>query len=146
MARIIVVDGDTVSAGRISTLLQEAGHVVHHCQEAEEAASLVRAAMPDLVILEIRFPGNRLAGVALARALTADTQLCHIPLLMLSDFNRQSGLPFVLGENDISQDFLPVDAFLDKPVQADRLLATVNALLRPGGSHPRRRCLRSGPW
>ncbi|GBE13822.1 response regulator receiver domain protein [bacterium BMS3Bbin14] len=145
MAKIFVADGDGATAGQIGVMLQEAGHVVRFCREVEEVASLVRADMPDLVILEMRFPGKGLAGIALARALTADPHLCRVPLLMLSDFNRESGLPFVLGENDISEDFLPVDAFLDKPVPADRLLATINSLLAPGGSHPCRHCPRSGP-
>lgn len=144
MAKIFVADVDRASAGQIGAILQEAGHVVHFCREVEEVASLVRADMPDLVILEMRFSGKDHAGIALARGLSADPQLCRIPLLMLSDFNRDSGLPFVLGENDISEDFLPVDAFLDKPVQADRLLAIINSLLAPGGSHPCRCRPRSG--
>ena len=145
MAKIILAEGDTAAATQIGAMLQEAGHVVHICRDAEGALSRVRTDMPDLVILEMRFPGRGMAGIGIARALTADPQRCHIPLLMLSDFNRESGLPFVLGEDDISEDFLPVDAFLDKPVQADRLLAAVNSLLAPGSGHPRRGCRRSGP-
>ncbi len=145
MAKIFVADGDPVVAEQIGVILQQAGHTVRFCREVDEVTPLVRAAIPDLVILEMRFPGKGHAGIALARALTADSRLCRIPLLMLSDFNRESCLPFVLGESDISEDFLPVDAFLDKPVRANQLLATINSLLVPGGSHRRRVCPRSGP-
>ena len=146
MAEICVADGDAVVSGQIAAILQEAGHRVHFCRQVEEVMACVRAVMPDIVILEMRFPGRDHAGAALARDLTADPHLCRIPLLMLSDFNRESGLPFVLGEGDISEDYLPVDAFLDKPVQAEPLLAAIDSLLVPGGSHPRRRCLRSRPF
>jgi len=145
MAKIFVVDDDPAVAEQIGVILREAGHAVRFCRGVDEVAPLVRTAMPDLVILEMRFPSKGHAGIALARALTADSHLCRIPLLMLSDFNRESSLPFVLGESDISEDFLPVDAFLDKPVQAKRLLATINSLLAPGGSHRRRVCPRSNP-
>ncbi|MFP7755329.1 hypothetical protein ACLG6S_11885 [Thermodesulfobacteriota bacterium B35] len=118
----------------------ESGHEILICTDAGETGSRVRAVMPDLVIIEDRFSGNARAGIEAARRLSADPQLCRIPLLMLSDSNREGGLPFGPGAGDISEDFPPVDALLDFPVTSDLLLTTVASLLAPGGRDPRRPC------
>ncbi len=142
MARILVVEHDPAATGRAGAILRASGHAVRICREPGESVALIRADMPDLVVINTSFSGDIGGGIALARSLSADPHLCHIPLLLLSDVNRASGLPFVLGESDISEDFLPVDAFLDRPVQGERLLATVGRLLAPAGRHPRRGCGR----
>ena len=144
MARILIVDDNPNTVAEVSAILSDAGHQIAARHETADLASVVRETGPDLIILDNHFPEDDHAGIKAARALSADPQLCQVPILMLTGLNRSSGLPFRISEADISEDFLPIDGFIDKPVQAEALLEKVEALLHPEHEPPVRRC-RSGP-
>ncbi len=140
MARILIVDDDTAIIEQVTDILQAAGHRVESRLHTAGLGQAVRDIAPDLIILDIHFPDDPQAGIKAARRLTQDPRLCRIPILMLSAINRNTDLPFSLSDNDISEDFLPIDAFIDKPVQAGPLLQKVEKLLSPGGESPIQRC------
>lgn len=140
MAKILIVDDNPAIIEQVTNILQTAGHHIESRQQTEGLSNLVHDIAPDLIILDIYFPDDSQAGIKAARQLTQDPHLCHIPILMLSAINRNTKLPFSISENDISEDFLPIDAFIDKPVQAELLLQKVNGLLSPGGEPPIQRC------
>ena len=49
---------------------------------------------------------------------------------MLSAVNIKSNLAFGFSESDISEDFMPVEAFIEKPVEPQVLLERVRNLLQ----------------
>ena len=51
--------------------------------------------------------------------------------MLLSAVNIKSDLAFGFSEADISEDFMPVEAFIEKPIEPADLLAKVEALLSP---------------
>ncbi|MCU7800694.1 MAG: hypothetical protein KZQ70_11235 [gamma proteobacterium symbiont of Lucinoma myriamae] len=55
--------------------------------------------------------------------------ITHIPVLILSAVNQLSNLGFSFNENDISNDFMPVKGFIEKPVEPETLLAKIKSLL-----------------
>ncbi len=140
MAKILLVDDDPGLIEQVTEILRTAGHEVEPRQQTAGLEETVRAIAPDLIILDIHFPEDPQAGIKAARRLTQDPHLCHIPILMLSAINRNTRLPFSISENDISEDFLPIDAFIDKPVQAPVLLQKIDRLLSPGDGSPIQRC------
>jgi len=94
----------------------------------------VEQVAPDLIVLDVIFPEDPQAGFKAARVLSKDENLGQIPILLLSAVNLRSNLAFSISDSDISDDFMPVRAFIDKPVQPNVLLAKVDELLRPAGS------------
>ena len=50
-------------------------------------------------------------------------------MLLLSAVNQLSKMSFGFSETDISEDFMPVKGFIEKPVEPAVLLAKVNELL-----------------
>ena len=52
-------------------------------------------------------------------------------MLLLSALNQLSKLSFGISDNDISEDFMPVGAFIEKPVQPEALLKRIEELLNP---------------
>ena len=66
-------------------------------------------------------------GFEMARELKGDEGLKDIPILMLTGVGDKTGMDFKSETGDA--EWLPVDAFLDKPVKSDVLLAEVERLL-----------------
>ncbi len=132
MARILIVDDDPDMVESITLVLTGNGHQVAARHDTAELAAAVREVHPDLIILDVVFPGDDQAGFKAARELAADPEVAHIPVLMLSAVNQLSNLGFSFSDKDISRDYLPVSAFLEKPVEPARLLARIETLLHGG--------------
>jgi CheY-like chemotaxis protein len=90
---------------------------------------------PDLVVLDVMFPGDDFAGFELARAMCKSPALKRIPILMLTGVNQELGLKF--STYDIDNSWLPVTDFLEKPVDFGMLAGKVNAMLEAAKSTPK---------
>jgi CheY-like chemotaxis protein len=129
MANILIVDDDLDIIDSLKMILEANGHQVSVKTDAENLVEIVRQALPDLIILDIIFPENPNAGFAAARELHKVDRVKDIPVLLLSAVNQFSKMSFGFSESDISEDFMPVKGFIEKPVEPAVLLAKVNELL-----------------
>jgi len=68
-------------------------------------------------------------GFEMARELKNDPQFKKMPILMLTAIKGRTGIDFKSSAGD--RDWLPVDSFLDKPVEPQVLLAEIKRLLSP---------------
>ncbi|MDH4322096.1 MAG: response regulator, partial [Desulfobulbaceae bacterium] len=117
MARILIIDDDPDVVEGLTMVLEGNGHQVAARLSTENLLATVKELHPDLIILDVIFPGDDQAGFKAARLLAGDAVVGHIPVLMLSAVNRLSNLGFSFSDKDISRDFLPVAGFLEKPVE-----------------------------
>jgi CheY-like chemotaxis protein len=129
MANILVVDDDLDIIDSLRMILEANGHQVTVKTDTDDLVETVRQAPPDLIILDIIFPENPNAGFAAARELHKADRIKAIPVLLLSAVNQLSKMSFGFSESDISEDFMPVKGFIEKPVEPAVLLAKVNELL-----------------
>jgi CheY-like chemotaxis protein len=129
MVKILIIDDDRDIIEGLSLVLESHGYQVAAKSDVEALVPAVRAVDPDLIILDVIFPDDPRAGFEAARALHREPSLSHIPVLVLSAVNQLSNLGFSFTEMDISEDFLPVGGFMEKPVEPARLLEKVRALL-----------------
>ena len=89
----------------------------------------LKAKQPDLVILDAMFPENSSAGFELARKIRqSDETIKHVPILMLTAVNSKFPLGFC--DKDIDDAYMPVEDFLEKPVDFDILKNRVMTLLK----------------
>ena len=133
MAKILIIDDDRDIVDNLTMVLQANGHRVEAKTSTDNLLEDVAQSAPDLIILDVIFPEDPQAGFKAARMLSKDENMAQIPILLLSAVNQRSNLAFNLSDDDISDDFMPVGAFVDKPVQPSDLLAKVEELLRPAG-------------
>jgi CheY-like chemotaxis protein len=129
MANILVVDDDLDIVDSLKMILEANGHQVSVKTDTDNLVDAVRQSLPDLIILDIIFPENPNAGFAAARELHKADKVKDIPVLLLSAVNQLSRMSFGFSESDISEDFMPVKGFIEKPVEPAVLLAKVNELL-----------------
>ena len=97
--------------------------------DTDNLVESIREVNPDLIILDIIFPEDPNAGFSAARTLHKTDGVKEIPVLLLSAVNQQSNMSFGFSETDISEDFMPVKGFIEKPVEPSVLLSKVNELL-----------------
>ncbi len=85
--RILVADDDEEILGFLSRALDRHGYEVLRATTGEQALRLVRTLRPQLVVLDVLLPG--LDGIATCRALRADAELMHTPVIFLSAMERE---------------------------------------------------------
>ena len=131
MAYVMIVDDDQDFAETIAIVIRKEGHDVQIKLDTESAFQSMQNKTPDLVTLDVMFPENASAGFELARFMRNENEtLKMIPILMLTAINAKFPLGF--GPNDIDSEWMPVTAFLEKPVDFDVLLDKVAKLLGKG--------------
>jgi CheY-like chemotaxis protein len=126
---IMVVDDDVQLVDTVKTLLESVGYQVSFAYQAEKGMNLARESKPDLILLDIMFAGPPGPdGVELSRQLRQDPVLSDIPVIILSGVKRVLDLPVKLAPDE---DYMPVQAFLEKPFKPDELLAAIEEILGP---------------
>ncbi|MHC4533396.1 MAG: response regulator [Planctomycetota bacterium] len=125
-AKIMVVDDDADYVYVVKTLLENEQYVVVTAGDKTEGMEKIRAEKPDLAILDVMMDVWN-DGFEMSRQLKRDAQLKNMPVLMLTAVEKKTGIDFKSAAGDPL--WLPVDAFLNKPVEPDVLLSEVKILL-----------------
>jgi CheY-like chemotaxis protein len=129
MANILIVDDDLDIVDNLKMILEANGHQVSVKTDTDNLLASVLETPPDLIILDIIFPEDPNAGFTAARELHKTDKVKDIPILLLSAVNQMSKMSFGFSETDISEDFMPVRGFIEKPVEPAVLLSKINELL-----------------
>jgi CheY-like chemotaxis protein len=125
-AKIVVTDDDPDIRDSLKAILEARGHTVVTAASREEGMATIRNEKPDLAILDVMMSTWQ-DGFEMARELKADPEMKGTPLLMLTGVKEQTGVDVKSSAGDPT--WLPVDGFLDKPIQPARLLSEVERLL-----------------
>jgi two-component system phosphate regulon response regulator PhoB len=81
-AQVLVVEDDPDIRELLRVNLAQAGHQVAGVGDAESAKAAVRAAMPDLMLIDWMLPG--LSGIELARHLKREAWSSRVSIIMLT--------------------------------------------------------------
>jgi CheY-like chemotaxis protein len=82
MARVLVVDDNSVNLRLFTMLLEQEGYVVDKAADAELALELLAHTIPDLILMDIALPG--MDGLTLTRKLKADPRFKSVPTIALT--------------------------------------------------------------
>jgi CheY-like chemotaxis protein len=123
--RILVVDDDVDIVEALKTVLEASGYGVDTASSGTQALARVAASAPDLVILDVMMSTDT-EGFHVSYKLKSDPATKHIPILMLTAVGKKFGMKFEPSEDE---DYLPVEAFLEKPVEPRALIKRVEELL-----------------
>jgi CheY-like chemotaxis protein len=129
MAKILIIDDDPDMVLAARLCLEGAGHQVIEAKNGAEGLEKIKAEGPDLIILDVMMDttteGFQLALKLRSRDPKSEfAQYIDIPILMLTAIHTTTPLRF--GPDD---DYLPVDDFIDKPIDPDQLVSKVEELL-----------------
>jgi len=124
--KIMVIDDDPCIRDSLQTILESRQYTVVTAANRTEGMDKIKAEKPDLLILDIMM-SSWLDGLDMSKKLKKDPILSDMPIMMLTGVRRKTG--FDLRPRDGGPDWCSVDAYLDKPVAPEVLLAEVEKLL-----------------
>jgi CheY-like chemotaxis protein len=129
MATILIIDDDPDILTALRMTLQQDEHEVIEARNGIEGIAALRKMRPDLIILDVMMD-TPTEGFELAQALHSRdpkseyAEFRNIPILMLTAVQSKAPL---LGQP--SMDYLPVELFVDKPIEPSELLSKVEWML-----------------
>jgi len=125
--KILIVDDDVDLSGSLKVIFEHAGYELLAAASKSEGMEKIRTEKPDLIILDVMIETWQ-DGFEMSRDLKSDPRFKNTPILMLTSIEEKTGIEVKSSAGDPV--WLPVDAFLDKPVSPDVLLAEVRKLLQ----------------
>ncbi len=131
MSKIMIIDDDVELAENMAAILADEGHNVNVLYTTERAIDRLIEEKPDLAILDVMFPDNPAGGFDCARSIRHTPEIKDMPILMLTALNQH--FPMDFSGDDIDPDWMPVQRFVEKPLDFGQLIREVEALLE-------------GPW
>lgn len=120
MARILLVDDNTMMRTVMRAALERAGHAVTQAADGERALQALAAGGFDLIVTDIQMPG--MGGLDFVKTVRAKTPSAKI--LVISGFLEGSEL-----KDMTSAKTQGVDGSLEKPFTADKLVTKVAEIL-----------------
>lgn len=126
MTSIKIIDDDVELAENLSLILEKQGYAVSTLDRTEGAVEDLVRNKPDLLILDIMFPENLSAGFDLARGIRQTREIKDLPVILLTEVNQH--FPTDFSSADIDPDWMPVQDFVEKPVDIESLLEKVRHL------------------
>jgi len=80
----------------------------------------------DLILLDVMMEKDS-DGFNFAQYVKSDKKFKHIPIIMATAVNLRTKFKFDIEKDG---DFLPVEKFMEKPIDPDDLIATIRGLLK----------------
>jgi DNA-binding response OmpR family regulator len=117
MARILMIEDDSLITGPVVEALQDAGHEVLTASDGKRGLELALTRQPHLVLLDIMLP--QMDGWQVCKTIRAQST---VPIVMVTALNEE--VDRILGLE------LGADDYLTKPFSTRELLARVRATLR----------------
>lgn len=134
MPKILIIEDDVDMAEAVRMPLEASGYEVVHALSGEEGLQKVKEVEPDLIILDVMMETTT-AGFQVSLQLRSPDPASeyaayrNTPILMLTAIHTTTSLRFGPDEG-----YLPVDEFVEKPIDPDGLLEQVRALIEQAQS------------
>ena len=126
MARLLLVEDDDMIREMVQQTLELYDHEIVSAQSGVEALERARGDRPDLILMDVGLP--LMDGYEATQRLKADEKTRGIPIIALTAAAGQEDRKRALAAG--------ADEYETKPIDFDRLLAKMDALLGAAGRSP----------
>ena len=121
-SKIVVIDDNPDFLFTMETFLTRNGFNVETASDGTAGFELIKKHQPDLVMLDVMME-NTFSGFEVCRLIRNDPDLKKTPIIGISGMTEELGVQFDMYED---REYFTPDAFFDKPVDKDALLAKIN--------------------
>jgi CheY-like chemotaxis protein len=130
---ILLVDDDRELVQILTMVLEGAGYEVVQAFDAPEALGAVADKRPDLIVLDVMMPeGTEGFHVVWHLRRRPEPYFQHVPIIIATAIHGTTPLRFYPDSGDGTYqagEYLPVQGFVDKPIEPDALMAEVERVL-----------------
>jgi CheY-like chemotaxis protein len=132
-AKVLVVEDDPDMAETMRIILESKGYEVISASSKNDGLSKARAEHPDLILLDVMMPEGT-EGFHFVWELRRDpaAEVREIPIIVVTALHQATNLRFYPDQGDDTYEageYLPVQDFMDKPVDPADLLDRVERVL-----------------
>lgn len=132
--RILIIDDDPDLVESMRITLEANNYEVESAQNGTEGLKLVKEINPDLIILDVMMDSITEGFQVSYQLRSRDPQseyraYSNIPILMVTGVSQKMHMKF---SPQTDEDYLPVDEFVEKPIQLEALLEKVERLIKKG--------------
>ena len=125
---ILVVDDSKAALFMFKKIISLSGVPLGNLLTADNglnAIEVLKENPVDLILTDINMP--EMDGFQLIEYLKGDPSFKHIPIILATAVNQRTKFKFDIEKDG---DFLPVEKFMEKPIDPDDLIVTIRGLLK----------------
>jgi len=123
---VIVIDDDPDVVEATKVVLEAAGYSVATAPGGKEGMARIRQGGIDCIILDVMMAKDT-EGFHIAQDLRGDPKTAAIPIIILTSVSKKTGFEF---SPETDKEFMPVDIFLEKPVDPKKLVSVVKGAIK----------------
>lgn len=124
--KILIVDDDVDYTLSLQAILENQQYDVITAVNKTEGMEKAKLVKPDLVILDVMMDTTQ-EGFEMSRELRKVPEFKNLPVIMLTSIDIVTGVGFKSAAGD--ENTIPVNVYIDKPVEPHILLAEIRNLL-----------------
>ncbi len=124
--KILVVDDDIDVLETRKIVLEHNNYDVETATNISVAQELMERGDIDLILLDVMMERDS-DGFVFAQMAKNDDRFKHIPIILATAVNQRTKFRFDIEKDG---DFLPVEKFMEKPIDPDDLIVTIRGLLK----------------
>jgi two-component system alkaline phosphatase synthesis response regulator PhoP len=127
-ADILIIDDDKDLVNSIEIILQTKNYQVRSSFNGKDGYGKIEKKIPDLILLDVMMATDT-EGFDLAYKLKENPKYRDIPIIMITSFTQKMAEQGPESFQHILGEAWPVSSFLEKPVDPEVLLSTVEKVL-----------------
>ncbi len=123
---ILLIDDDPDIHSAVKLILEPEGYQVQCALTGPAGMELARKSRPDAILLDVMLTSPS-EGFHLAYEMRQDESLSGVPIVILSAIGQTMGMDYA---KELGTDYLPANAFVEKPFDAATLREAVRSVLK----------------
>ena len=123
--KILIIDDNPDFLFTTETFLKRNGFATLTAEDGKKGLEMAQKEHPDLVLLDVMME-TLYSGFEVCKRIKTDPHLKSIPIIGISGMADELGVKY---EKDRDQEYFSPDAFFEKPVDKEKLLAKIKEFL-----------------
>jgi CheY-like chemotaxis protein len=124
--KILVVDDDIDVLESRRIVLEHNNYEVETASNIKVAREILEKMKIDLILLDVMMEKDT-DGFNFAQEVKSNDKFKHIPIILATAVNQRTKFKFDI---ETDGDFIPVEKFMEKPIDPDDLIVAIRGLLK----------------